>query len=212
MAKKRVAIPEQIKREVLTEAGYKCANPVCQTTLALDHHHIDYVSEGGGNEAANLIPLCPTCHSLHHKGVIAKEAILEWKERILRLNLKNKSELKSELAKKQLKMGFDGTLFPRLVRQLSQMELDILEWVEEGSPQKFFVELSAIAFGYSPSGHFRGSLGANEFKTVCEKLMSLGLTQEKAINNHMPLLYAQKMISITPLGQSLLQACRAAML
>ena len=74
------------QREVLHEAGYQCANPACRTIITLDIHHIEYVSEGGGNGAANLLPLCPTCHARHHSGEIPRESIRAWKMLLLSLN------------------------------------------------------------------------------------------------------------------------------
>jgi hypothetical protein len=79
MAAKRTAIPEATKRQVLIEAGYRCGVPTCRTILAIDLHHLVEVSEGGGNDGANLIALCPTCHALHHRGTIPREALYSWK-------------------------------------------------------------------------------------------------------------------------------------
>ena len=84
--KKRLTIPVDIKMTVLHEAGYKCANPVCRHVLTLDIHHLEYVSEGGVNTAENLLPLCPNCHSLHHRKEIPHESIRAWKMLLLALN------------------------------------------------------------------------------------------------------------------------------
>jgi len=48
--------------------------------------HIEYVSEGGADEASNLIVLCPYCHSMHHGGHIPVEAIRLWKGLLVSLN------------------------------------------------------------------------------------------------------------------------------
>ncbi len=45
----RKPIPASLKREVLAEAGYRCAVPTCRGILALDLHHIEEVQEGGEN-------------------------------------------------------------------------------------------------------------------------------------------------------------------
>jgi hypothetical protein len=75
----RKAIPPAIRQAVLTEAGYRCAVPTCRNILALDLHHIEPVRDDGGNEAGNLIALCPTCHALHERGIIPREAIESYK-------------------------------------------------------------------------------------------------------------------------------------
>jgi hypothetical protein len=64
---------------VLTEAGYRCAVPTCRQILLLDLHHMWQVSEGGGDHAANLIALCPTCHALYHRGKISAQSVYAWK-------------------------------------------------------------------------------------------------------------------------------------
>jgi hypothetical protein len=37
------------------------------------------VSYNGGNVPENLLPLCPTCHALYHRGTIKRESIYLWK-------------------------------------------------------------------------------------------------------------------------------------
>jgi hypothetical protein len=83
---KRKDPPLATKREVLHEAGYRCANPSCRGIITIDIHHIVYVSEDGGNGAENLLPLCPTCHALHHAGHIPRESIRAWKMLLISLN------------------------------------------------------------------------------------------------------------------------------
>lgn len=81
----RTAIPESIKREVLTEAGFRCAVPTCRTILAIDLHHIIEVSDNGPNEAYNLLAICPTCHALHYRGTIPQDSIKVWKGMLVTL-------------------------------------------------------------------------------------------------------------------------------
>jgi hypothetical protein len=82
----RTDIPHRVRLELLTEAGFKCANPGCRNLLVLDLHHIYEVSEGGGNEASNLIALCPTCHGLYHKKLVPRSAIFAWKSILVAIN------------------------------------------------------------------------------------------------------------------------------
>ena len=86
MAKKaRKAIPQSVRRAVLFEAGYSCANPTCHVPL-LHAHHIDYVEEGGDNSEENLIALCPNCHTMVHNKVIPTEAVKTWKTMLVSAN------------------------------------------------------------------------------------------------------------------------------
>jgi HNH endonuclease len=50
-----------------------------QHPSSLDMHHIWEVSAGGSNDPSNLIPLCPTCHALYHRGTYKQESIYVWK-------------------------------------------------------------------------------------------------------------------------------------
>ena len=82
----RTPIPASLRRDVLAEAGYRCAVPTCRTILAIDLHHIVEVNEGGGNELSNLLALCPTCHALYTRGTISQDAINVWKTILVALN------------------------------------------------------------------------------------------------------------------------------
>lgn len=107
---------------VLTEAGYRCAVPTCRQILALDMHHIWEVSAGGGNDPANLIALCPTCHRLYHRGTISPESIYAYKAMLVALS--NAFDIESidkllflhKIPKNYLALSGDGVLqFARLI-------------------------------------------------------------------------------------------------
>jgi hypothetical protein len=82
----RINLSEKERDAALREAGYRCAVPTCNTTLAMDVHHIVWVKDGGGNELTNLLALCPTCHALYHRKEITQESIEHWKARLVALN------------------------------------------------------------------------------------------------------------------------------
>lgn len=63
-----------------------CGNPCCRHILTLELHHMTWVRDGGGNQATNLIALCPNCHSLHTQGHIPDTAIRHWKGILHALN------------------------------------------------------------------------------------------------------------------------------
>jgi hypothetical protein len=81
----RIWLPA-LRRERLTEAGalpeyfgvyrrdaFRCSSPVC-TRRDVTPHHLQFRSQGGGDEDENLATLCVWCH-LHgiHEGRIAAE-------------------------------------------------------------------------------------------------------------------------------------------
>lgn len=77
--RERDKLPLKTRVILLTECGYKCANPCCRNILALDMHHLWEVSAGGGDDPENLVALCPTCHALYHRGTIDAESVYVWK-------------------------------------------------------------------------------------------------------------------------------------
>jgi hypothetical protein len=77
--RERQNLPLTTKTIVLTESGYRCAVPTCRGILALDMHHIWEVNAGGGDDTANLVALCPTCHALYHRGTISADSIYLYK-------------------------------------------------------------------------------------------------------------------------------------
>ena len=83
---KRRKVGDDLRALLLTQTGYKCGNPNCRGIITLEIHHIIQVVDGGGNELENLLPLCPTCHALHHAGHIPQEAIIAWKTLLDSLN------------------------------------------------------------------------------------------------------------------------------
>lgn len=74
----RIAIPAEIKRAVLVEAGHRCAIPRCGET-EFDIHHIIPWETCRKHEYSNLIALCPVCHRRAHKGEIDRKALLMYK-------------------------------------------------------------------------------------------------------------------------------------
>ncbi|MCK9996906.1 MAG: HNH endonuclease, partial [Candidatus Krumholzibacteria bacterium] len=60
-------IPPRIRREVLTRDKHCCQAPGCHRTRFLEIHHIKPRSQGGSNQAENLVTLCASCHRLWHE-------------------------------------------------------------------------------------------------------------------------------------------------
>ena len=63
---------EDTKARVLNRDSYKCQ--ICKgkhRDSKLEVHHIIFRSQGGSDEAENLITLCHTCHKALHDGKIA---------------------------------------------------------------------------------------------------------------------------------------------
>ena len=83
---KRKALPIDTRHRVLHESGYKCGNPACHSILTLDIHHMERVADDGSDGPDNLLPLCPNCHALHHRGEIPGASVRAWKMLLLSIN------------------------------------------------------------------------------------------------------------------------------
>ncbi|MCC5801840.1 HNH endonuclease signature motif containing protein [Rossellomorea vietnamensis] len=81
MAKSRY-VPIDIRRELIEEAGNKCANPGCPVTCRYEFHHIKEWAVYKVHNADDMIAICPTCHSYVHSGrlKISDEKLRDWKK------------------------------------------------------------------------------------------------------------------------------------
>lgn len=88
MAQGRPAIPADLKRRVMMEAGYRCAIPVCRAhPVAIEH--IDDWAKVQKHSFENLIALCHNCHARkgNRPGQIDRKALLGYKANLGRLNV-----------------------------------------------------------------------------------------------------------------------------
>lgn len=74
----RPPIPRPLKRQILLEAGHRCAIPTCrQHPVQIDH--IDDWAKVKQHRPENLIALCGTCHDRKTKGDIDRQSLLQYK-------------------------------------------------------------------------------------------------------------------------------------
>jgi len=82
---RRPPIPRQLRRDVLVEAGHRCAIPTCrQPTVEIAH--IEPWEKVKKHTFDNLIALCPNCHRRVHKGEIDRKALKQYKANLSILN------------------------------------------------------------------------------------------------------------------------------
>ena len=74
----RDAIPADIRREVLVEAGHRCAIPTCKYPRVQLHHIIPW-SRVRRHDAENLIALCSNCHDRADTGEIDRKSVQMYK-------------------------------------------------------------------------------------------------------------------------------------
>ena len=87
----RPAIPADLKRKVLIEAGHRCAIPTCRH-IKVEIHHIVAWNKCKEHKYANLIALCPNCHNLADAGGIDNKSL-----HIYKLNLRTAHDKFSQL-------------------------------------------------------------------------------------------------------------------
>jgi hypothetical protein len=67
------SIPPALRRAVLTRDQHRCRVPGCTHATFVDVHHVLPRSEGGCNEAFNLLVLCSAHHRAAHRGELLIE-------------------------------------------------------------------------------------------------------------------------------------------
>ena len=82
----RPAIPADIARAVLVEAGHRCAIPTCRATTT-EIAHIEAWAKSRDNSFGNLVALCPNCHTRYdQKKEIDVKAMRAYKQNLAILN------------------------------------------------------------------------------------------------------------------------------
>lgn len=85
MPEGRPEIPMGIQREVLVEAGHRCAIPTCRQH-PVQLAHIDDWAKVRKHEAHNIIALCGTCHQRVTAKQIDRLSLLQYKANLSLLN------------------------------------------------------------------------------------------------------------------------------
>ena len=82
---KRPPLPAELERQVLVEAGHRCAIPTCRQT-PVEVAHIERWSRCKEHRFHNLIALCPTCHTRYDSGEIDRKSMLTYKRQLWAVN------------------------------------------------------------------------------------------------------------------------------
>lgn len=112
MAQDRPDIPAALKREVLVEAGHRCAIPTCRQ-VPVELAHITPWVKVKEHTFDNLIALCPTCHTRYDRGEMDRLSMRQYKDNLGLLNSRY-TEVERQLLKvfakewKTFKLDFFG--------------------------------------------------------------------------------------------------------
>lgn len=74
----RSAIPKDLERQVLMEAGHRCAIPTCRHPTTEMAHIVPW-AQVKEHKFENLIALCPNCHTRYDEGDIDRKSMLQYK-------------------------------------------------------------------------------------------------------------------------------------
>ena len=66
-------VPAEVKRDVLTSQGRRCAVPYCDNDIWLELSHDEPYADGGCQERRNLKGLCPAHHEMRDRGDLVIE-------------------------------------------------------------------------------------------------------------------------------------------
>lgn len=77
----RPAIPTELKRRLLVEAGHRCAIPTCRV-FTTEFAHIESWAIVQEHSYENLIVLCPNCHTRFDKGDMDKKSMFMYKDNL----------------------------------------------------------------------------------------------------------------------------------
>lgn len=78
----RPALPKELRRRVLVEAGHRCAIHTCRYAAGVDVHHIVPWEKCQEHTYDNLIALCPNCHRRADSGEIDRKSLRIYKARL----------------------------------------------------------------------------------------------------------------------------------
>ena len=92
-------IPKQLRRQLIKEAGNKCANPGC-SNWRIHIHHVKEWAVFKTHISDDMIAVCPSCHDAIHNGILkpSDEDLYRWKG-IERLESSRRSHIYVEPAK-----------------------------------------------------------------------------------------------------------------
>jgi HNH endonuclease len=88
VADRRPAIPRPLERDLLIEAGYRCAIPTCRAVSPLQIDHIEDWARVREHKFENMIVLCANCHGRkgNRREQIDRPALRQYKANLALLN------------------------------------------------------------------------------------------------------------------------------
>jgi len=82
----RTAVPAALKRELMEEAGYRCAVPTCRQSSPLEMEHIEDWATSKAHNFEDMIVLCRNCHGRVTNKEIPKSSVRAFKRNLAVVN------------------------------------------------------------------------------------------------------------------------------
>jgi 5-methylcytosine-specific restriction endonuclease McrA len=127
----RPAIPADLRRKVLVEAGHSCAVTKCGDHTYLEIHHIDHNREN--NRLENLILLCRKHHAMAHDDVIDRKSLRLYKAKLHEAEM---SEIRKRLEQVEQLVSNNTQHIPELIETEDQPDQDT---AIKSAPRRFEV-------------------------------------------------------------------------
>ena len=118
----RPSIPAELRRQVLVEAGHRCAIPTCRH-IDVDVHHIVPWEQCKKHEYENLIALCPNCHRRADREEIDRMSLRTYKAN-LRFAVEKYSQFEMDVLFELYKISPGQLQFPPYLNLLIKRLLD----------------------------------------------------------------------------------------
>lgn len=118
MSEDRPAVPDDLVRAVMIEAGYRCAIATCRETSGLQIDHIEDWAKVREHKFENLIVLCAVCHARKQKSSdprhINRASLKRIKANLMMLNGRYGDTERRYIAEAQRMLATDPNAFAPL--------------------------------------------------------------------------------------------------
>lgn len=169
MAANRPKAPRPLVRQLLVEAGHRCAIPTCRAT-PLEIAHIVPWHRVRRHDLPNMIVLCPNCHTRFDRGDIDRQAMFRYKE-LLRLSDAN------HVAPE------DSSPRAGLIRAYRLFQNEMIRWHKSITQLVLAIVFSSAGF---PAGNAEKCLrAASVARAAADKLAELGDEDVTEAANHL---------------------------
>lgn len=154
----RSAIASELKREVLMEAGYRCAIPACKQIPADIAHIIPY-RKTKIHTFDNLIALCANCHRRYDNREIDRKAMIQYKKNLSIINNRY-----SDFEQRIMQYFIDHPNEEEVRLSLSgNMDIQIMNLIRDGYLELVKELVQGFAVGIDPDKVYRLTIKGRDF-------------------------------------------------